>query len=410
MSDLLSPEIEVWQQLEARARAIMTRFDFREVRTPVLESVEVYTHSLGDTSDIVQKQMYAFETRGGKWVCLRPEGTAGVMRLVAGRSQDLQDARLWYQGPMFRAERPQAGRKRQFHQLGVECLGPASPRQDAEVIALQAALFEAWGLEGVDFQLNTRGAPEDFPRILEGLRTELAGSREALCEDCRRRMESNVLRVLDCKVETCKDLVRALPPIRTWMAPESIQYFEQVRCTLDALGVPHSVNPLLVRGLDYYQHTIWEVTSSALGAQDALSGGGRYRMDVGAAVEGVGFGIGLERVVLALPESLKASWAMAQPPLVVLVSMTEPARERNLRLAAELRKAGLRVRMDLGGRSMKAQMKAASRWGAAWVLILGEAELASATAQVKDMATGEQRELSMDAVAPFLATHAHPGI
>jgi histidyl-tRNA synthetase len=402
MSDLFSPEIEVWQHLEARAREVMTRFDYREVRTPVVEPVEVYTHSLGDTSDIVQKQMYAFETRGGKMVCLRPEGTAGVMRFVAARAQEMQDARLWYLGPMFRAERPQAGRKRQFHQLGVECIGPASPEQDAEVIALQAALFEAWGLGEVNFQLNTRGSSEDFPRILEGLRAALAPQRACLCEDCQRRMDSNVLRVLDCKVEGCKAIVRDLPPITTWMAPESLAYFDKVRSTLDALGVAHTVNPLLVRGLDYYQHTIWEVTSTALGAQDALSGGGRYRMDMGSAVEGVGFGIGMERVILALPESVKAACATGIPPLVVLVSMNDAAREKNLLLAARLRAAGLRVRMDLSGKSMKAQMKAAGRWNAAHVVILGESEVLAGTAQVKNMASGEQKQVPMADVVVLL--------
>lgn len=400
MSDIVSPEVEVWQVLESRAREVLARYDFREVRTPILEEVGVYLHSLGDTSEIVTKQMYAFETRGGKQVCMRPEGTAGVMRHLAGRGQEAQDARLYYMGPMFRAERPQAGRRRQFHQLGVEGMGPASAEQDAEVIAMQAALFEAWELGPVVFQVNTRGAPEDFPRIVEGLRGELAPHRECLCGDCQRRMESNVLRVLDCKVPGCRAVVAGLPPITAWMAAESVGYFERVLSVLGDLGVGVEVNPLLVRGLDYYQHTIWEVTSGALGAQDALSGGGRYRMVMGKAeLEGVGFGIGMERVLLALSEETKGVMARDGKDLVVLVAQNEAARLENMRLAAGLRARGGRVRMDLTGRSLKAQMKAAGRQEARWVVIRGEAELAQGTAAVRDMREGTQAEVPLEGVA-----------
>jgi len=401
MSDIISPEVEVWQTLEARARKVLARYDFREVRTPILEEVGVYLHSLGDASEIVTKQMYAFETRGGKQVCMRPEGTAGVMRHLAGRGQEAQDARLYYLGQMFRAERPQAGRRRQFHQLGVECIAPPSPEQDAEVIAMQAALLENWELGEVSFQLNTRGAPEDFPNILEGLRRELTPHQDGLCEDCKRRLGENVLRVLDCKVDGCREIVKSLPPITTWMAPESLAYFDRVRAALDQLKVSYVVNPLLVRGLDYYQHTIWEVTSTALGSQDALSGGGRYRMSMGKAeLEGVGFGIGLERVLLALPETVRTRFAADGQDLIVLVAQNDAARAENLRLAAELRAAGLRARMDLTGKSMKAQMKAAGRWQARWVVLRGENELANGSATLRDMRAGEQRELPLAELIP----------
>ncbi len=403
MSDIFSPEVDIWQTLEARAREVLARYDFREVRTPILEEIGVYLHSLGDTSEIVTKQMYAFETRGGKQVCMRPEGTAGVMRHLAGRGQEAQDARLYYLGPMFRAERPQAGRRRQFHQLGVEGMGPASPEQDAEIIAMQAALFEAWELGPVSFQLNTRGAPEDFPKILDGLRNELLPHQERLCEDCQRRLDNNVLRVLDCKVPGCKEIVQSLPPITTWMAPESIAYFDRVRAALDALKVPYEVNPLLVRGLDYYQHTIWEVTSTALGAQDALSGGGRYRMAMGKTeLDGVGFGIGMERVLLALSEDTKTAFAKDAKDLVMLVAQNDEARGANFVLAADLRAAGYRVRMDLTGKSMKAQMKAAGRQNARWVILRGENELAQKTAAVRDMSAGEQSDVPLGQVKDVL--------
>lgn len=397
MSDISTPEVEVWQTLEARAREVMSRFDFYEVRTPIVELASVYLHSLGDTSDIVTKQMYAFETRGGKQVCLRPEGTAGVMRHVAGNLQEMRDARLYYTGPMFRAERPQAGRKRQFHQLGVECLGAPLAARDAEVIALQAALFEAWELGEVRFQLNTRGSMGDFPKILDGLRGALTPRSNELCEDCQRRMETNVLRVLDCKNPGCKAVAESLPPITTWMEEASIRYFEDVCESLKRFGVDFEVNPLLVRGLDYYQHSIWEATSSALGAQDALSGGGRYRMVVGGKpIDGVGFGIGMERVVMALPEEVKTGFAEPAKPLVCLVSLDEAARMENQAWLGRLRALGFRVRMDLAGRSLKAQMKAAARHGARATLVLGEAELSAGTVQLRDMQSGEQREVSTE--------------
>lgn len=406
MSDIATPEVEVWQTLESRAREVLARYDFRELRTPIVEPAAVYLHSLGDTSDIVQKQMYTFETRGGKLVCLRPEGTAGVMRHLAGRGQEAQGARVWYTGPMFRAERPQAGRRRQFHQLGVECLTPPSPEQDAEIIAMQADLFAAWELGDVSFQINTRGAPEDFPVILQGLRDQLEPHKASLCEDCQRRLETNVLRVLDCKAEGCLGLVKDLPPITTWMAPESIAYFERLRKALDTLGVPHVVNPLLVRGLDYYQHSIWEVTSTQIGAQDALSGGGRYCMTMGKTnLEGVGFGIGLERVVLALSEETRAKFSADTDDLIVLVSQNDDAREANLALASRLRGVGLRVRMDLEGKGMKAQMKAAGKLNARHVLIRGETELENGTVQLRDMRAGEQCEVTLDAAQARLTSH-----
>jgi histidyl-tRNA synthetase len=397
MTDIEFPEVRVWQTLESRAREVMDRFDFQEIRTPIVEKTSVYMHSLGDTSEIIQKQMYAFETRGGKQVCLRPEGTAGVMRYVSGNLQELQDARLYYLGPMFRAERPQKGRKRQFHQLGVECIGAPSARQDAEVIALQAALFSAWGLDDTVFQINSRGSSEDIPSILEGLRSELTPRKEELCEECQRRLEENVLRILDCKNPGCGRVVDDLPPLTTWMAESSVRYFEELKRSLEMFEVPFVENKRLVRGLDYYQHSIWEVTSDRLGAQDAVSGGGRYRMQAsGKEIEGVGFGIGMERVLLALSEDIQKDMISGLPPLVVLVSQNEEAREVNMKLLPQFRAAGVRARMDLTGRSLKAQMKAAGRHQARWVVLLGEQELASGQAQLRDMVSGEQEHVPLD--------------
>ena len=402
MSDLFAPEIAIWQRIEAEARRVFDLYGYSEIRTPVLEKASVFERSLGDTTDVVQKEMYAFEDRGGRRICLRPEGTAGVIRHVASRGQDAQDARLFYIGPMFRAERPQAGRKRQFHQVGSEFMGPPQPAADAETLALQLHLLQAWGLSGFEVRINTLGLPSDRPLVQQGLRAALGEQSSALCEQCRQRLETNVLRVLDCKNPNCRTLVHALPPVTTWMAPESRAYLDQVLAWLKRLDIQAVVHPALVRGFDYYVHTVWEITHSALGAQDALCGGGRYRIQMGGRdFDGVGFAMGMERVIMALQQQNPP--AVAAGPMIWLVSLGDPAFQENLVLAQTLRRRGLRCGLDLAGRSMKAQMRAADRAGATRVVIRGETELAKGTFVLKDMAAGSQLELDLPALMAQLA-------
>jgi histidyl-tRNA synthetase len=397
MSDLFAPEIAVWQRIEAEARRVFDLYGYSEIRTPVLEKASVFERSLGDTTDVVQKEMYAFEDRGGRRIALRPEGTAGVIRHVASRGQDAQDARLYYIGPMFRAERPQAGRKRQFHQVGSEFMGPPQPAADAETLALQLHLLQAWGLSGFEVRINTLGLPSDRPLVQQGLRAALGEQSASLCDTCRQRLEANVLRVLDCKNPTCRALVQALPPVTTWMAPESRAYLDQVMAWLKRLDINAVVHPALVRGFDYYVHTVWEITHSALGAQDALCGGGRYRIQMGGRdFDGVGFAMGMERVIMALQQQNPP--AVAAGPMIWLVSLGEPAFQENLVLAQSLRRRGLRCGLDLAGRSMKAQMRAADRAGATRVVIRGETEMAKGTFVLKDMAAGSQLELDLPAL------------
>ena len=402
MSDLFAPEIAIWQRIEAEARRVFDLYGYSEIRTPVLEKASVFERSLGDTTDVVQKEMYAFEDRGGRRICLRPEGTAGVIRHVASRGQDAQDARLFYIGPMFRAERPQAGRKRQFHQVGSEFMGPPQPAADAETLALQLHLLQAWGLSGFEVRINTLGLPSDRPLVQQGLRAALGEQSSALCEQCRQRLETNVLRVLDCKNPNCRTLVHALPPVTTWMAPESRAYLDQVLAWLQRQDINAVVHPALVRGFDYYVHTVWEITHSALGAQDALCGGGRYRIQMGGRdFDGVGFAMGMERVIMALQQQNPP--AVAAGPMIWLVSLGDPAFQENLVLAQTLRRRGLRCGLDLAGRSMKAQMRAADRAGATRVVIRGETELAKGTFVLKDMAAGSQLELDLPALMAQLA-------
>ena len=397
MSDVVAPEVAVWQHLEAEARRVFALYGYTEIRTPLLEKASVFERSLGDTTDVVQKEMYKFEDRGGRWITLRPEGTAGVIRHLATRGQEAQDARVYYIGPMFRAERPQAGRKRQFHQAGAEFLSAPSPASDAETLALQLHLLKAWGLTGFEVRINTLGLPSDRPLVQQGLRDALGTQSAALCEECRRRLESNVLRVLDCKNPSCRAIVSALPSVTTWMSAESRDYLDQVLAWLRRLDIDAKIHPALVRGFDYYVHTVWEITHGALGAQDALCGGGRYRIQMGGRdLDGVGFAMGLERVIMALEKS--APTAIPAAPMAWLVSLGAAALQENLVLAQSLRLRGVRCGLDLTGRSMKAQMRAADRAGAQQVVIRGESELAKGVFVLKNMADGAQVELDLPAL------------
>jgi histidyl-tRNA synthetase len=395
MSDIAEPEIPVWQHLESTARSVLSLYGFSEVRTPVVERRSVFERSLGTTTDVVQKEMYQFEDGGGRELVLRPEGTAGVIRYLAGLGQDGAGARVYYLGPMFRRERPQAGRKRQFHQFGAEAAGEPSPHADAEMIALQVHLLQAWGLTNFTIKLNTRGMPADRVAVQHGIRNLLEARRGELCEDCQRRMDANVLRVMDCKNPGCRAIVGELPPMTSFMSEEARAYFEEVKRIVERLDLRVTVDPNLVRGLDYYQHTVWEIAHPGLGAQDAVGAGGRYAIELGGReVPGVGFAMGMERIIMAL-EAEQHLPAPATQPLVWLVSVERSLLDAHLQLVQSLRLRGVKTRIDLGGRSIKAQMRAASRAGARWVVLHGADEDAKGTFQLKDMESGEQREVDM---------------
>ena len=397
MSDVTGGEARLWQWMEGRAREVMRRYGFKELRTPILEYESVFRRTVGETTDVVQKEMFAFE-RGGRKYCMRPEGTAGVMRHAAGLGpQETAGARWFYWGPMFRCERPQAGRKRQFHQCGVECLEEPSPVVDAEILALQVDLLREWGVDDVAVQLNTRGAHGDHAAVAAGLREALAAHEGELCEDCRRRIGENVLRVLDCKEEGCRKVVESLPPVTEWMGEESRAYLERVESLLRGMGVAVRRAPLLVRGLDYYEHTIWEIVGDAAGAQNAVAGGGRYRMELGGrTLSGVGFAIGIERVAALLASRGIAAAHEAERPLDAwLVGLGDAAVKANLSLMRELRAAGLSCRMAPGG-SAKSQMRAANKSGASWAVVRGDFELEKGIVQLKNMTAGWQDEMSAD--------------
>lgn len=410
MSDIAPPEVRLWQRVEAETRAIMSLYGFEEIRTPVIEHTRVFTRSIGDTTDVVQKEMYTFEDRGGRQLSLRPEGTAGVMRYAAGLGPEAIGKRFYYIGPMFRCERPQAGRRRQFHQLGIEAIGLPSPAADVEAIALQQHLLARMGLSKMRLEVNTRGEPADRGTVAKGVAVALKPRLGELCEDCKRRYEVNVLRILDCKQSGCQRVVEALPPVTQFMGDSARKYFDEVLRLLGRLEIETSVNPRLVRGLDYYVHTVWEVRHPALGAQDALAGGGRYRLEFGKTIiEGVGFAVGVERLITAMESDCAEMAREEDDSAVWLISQGDRALEENLVLAQALRQRGIACRMDLSGRSMKAQMRAADKARARRVLIRGDLELDKGIVLFKDMKTGLQEDLDLAEVIERLRSDSSEG-
>lgn len=403
MSDIAPPDIALWQMIEQRAREIFARYRFSEVRTPVLEKLELFTHSLGDTTDVVTKEMYTLEDRGGRKLALRPEGTAGAIRYVASGGDETAAARIFYMGPMFRCERPQAGRKRQFHQIGVEAIGAPNPLADAEVIALQVHLLSAWGLEGARIRLNTIGLPTDRAAVLEGLREAIRPRLHELPEDAQQRFETNVLRLLDSKDPEVQKIIAGVPSVIEFMSESSRAYLDTVIATLRKLEINVEIDNSLVRGLDYYVHTVWEVVHGGLGAQNALAGGGRYRINVGGKeIDGVGFAMGVERVIASLESTGITAAQFAPPPPVFIVSLGEAALNENLLLLQMLRLRGIACEMELSARKVQAQMRRANKCGAQHVIIRGDRELEKGIFVLKNMADGTQREVDLPELMKLL--------
>lgn len=398
MSDICAPGIYLWRMMEERARTVFNSYGYEELRTPVLEKIDVYQRSLGETTDVVKKEMYSFKP-SKHMLAMRPEGTAGTIRYLAGRGEEGLNARVFYIAPMFRYERPQAGRKRQFHQVGVEATCEPNPLADAECIAMQKQLLDAWGLSGSKIQISTRGEASDRKPVADGLRAALQEHINDLCPDCQRRIDENVLRVVDCKNESCQKVVDQIPTAIEFMSDSSRAYLDQVIQALDNMGVEVTINPKLIRGLDYYVHTVWEISHASLGAQDALAGGGRYEIGLGRKkIPGVGFGVGFERAIMALEANGITAEQFAPEGGCWLVSLGEVALAENMKLASMLRAKGIRCGMELGVKSMKSQMRKASRSNAETVIIRGDDELEKGVALVKDMKEGSQKEMSLEDV------------
>ncbi len=403
MSDIAPPDVSLWQMIEERARETFARYRFQEIRTPILEKTKLFTHTLGDTTDVVTKEMYSLEDRGGRRLSLRPEGTAGAVRCIASGAEETANARVYYMGPMFRCERPQAGRKRQFHQIGVEAVGAPNPRADAEVIALQLHLLSAWGLDGAKIRLNTIGLPEDRAAVLEGLREAIRPRLSELPEEAQQRFETNVLRLLDSKDEAVQRVISDVPPVIEFMSADSRAYLDTVIETLKSLEIDVEIDSSLVRGLDYYVHTVWEVVHGGLGAQNAISGGGRYRIQIGnKTIDGVGFAMGVERMIAALEANGVTADQFAPKPAVFIVSLGEEALKENMLLAQMLRQRGIACEMELSNRKVKAQMKRANKTGAQQVIIRGDTELEKGIFVLKNMEEGTQRDVELPELMELL--------
>lgn len=407
-SDIWEPETLDWIALENAARNVFHRYGYGEIRTPIFERTDVFTKSLGDETDVVQKEMYTFQDRGGRSLTLRPEGTAGVIRAIANAGLEQgEEKRVFYFGPMFRGERPAAGRRRQFHQVGVETVGSNNPWMDVEVIAMLCQFLDSIGITDSHVVVNTRGLPEDRARVTSALKEYFAPKVGEMCEDCRRRFETNVWRMLDCKNEPCTTFAAGSPKIVDLLGDESRTFFEKVCQGLREVGVEYEFAPRLVRGLDYYIHTVFEVTHSGLGAQDALAGGGRYRIQFAGSktpIEGIGFAAGMERLLLAR-QSLGITAPEVRDADIMVLGLGESAVLPALQLAQTLRGefAGLRVKADFTARSMKAQMRGANKARAQVALILGENELAQGTVVCKMMETSEQETIAINELNGFLA-------
>jgi histidyl-tRNA synthetase len=412
--DILPEEVGAWHHIEQAARTVFDRFGYREIRPPVIEETQLFVRGIGTETDVVSKEMYTFDDRDGSSITLRPESTAGIVRAVIEHNLMNTDPALkvWATGPMFRRERPQKGRQRQFHQVDVEAFGIAEPTIDVEIIEVALAYLNECGLptSAVDLVVNSVGDAGCRPAYVETLRAALRPVAAQMCGDCQRRTETNPLRVLDCKVPADQPLIDALPRISDHLCAPCRDHFAQVRAGLDLLGLRYTVSHRLVRGLDYYTRTTFEVTSGALGAQNSVLGGGRYDGMVkelgGPQLPAIGFALGMERLVLALPA------AVALPRCDVLVAVptrkaegaggARPGLDRALRLERALRAEGLRVMLEHEGRSFKSTLKLADRLGCRFLALLGEEELAQGAWAVRDMAASSQETVAEDLVTAYL--------
>lgn len=397
MPDVLPEEADCMRFIEEKAASVFKKFGYREIKTPLLEETEVFTRSIGEDTDIVEKEMYSFADRGGKNISLRPEGTASIIRAYIehgwGNSSDV--TKLYYSGPMFRGERPQKGRQRQFYQIGAEIIGSSSPYIDAELILSLEDLLRSLGVKDSTILLNSLGCDKDRTSYKKLLSSHLSKKTDQLCDDCKRRAKTNVLRVLDCKKDPCKKVVKGAPGVLESLCRECLGDYKKLKDLLKSLKISFKEKKDLVRGLDYYTGTIFEVTHPSLGAQDAIAAGGRYDglteemggPDVGAT----GYAIGVERLILALDKK----GIPIYNPGVLVVTVSDELEGEAFNLADKLRSEGIASEVDLTARSFKGQMRKADREKRKHVVIIGEDEVTSGKVLLKEMATGEQQTLSV---------------
>ncbi|MGM0835895.1 MAG: histidine--tRNA ligase [Bacillota bacterium] len=409
--DILPGTVEKWQYIEAKAKEICQLYNYKEIRTPIFESTELFLRGVGETTDVVQKEMYTFEDRGGRSLTLRPEGTASTVRSYVENKMfgsPNQPTKLYYVGPMFRYERPQAGRFRQFVQFGVEALGSNDPSIDAEVIALAVELYTSLGLKNLKVVINSLGDKESRQAHRDALIQHFQPRIDEFCGDCQGRLEKNPLRILDCKKDREHELMATAPSILDYLNEESKAYFDKVVAYLSALGIQYEIDPNLVRGLDYYYHTAFEImsTSEGFGAITTLCGGGRYNGLVqeigGPETPGIGFALSIERLISAM-EAEKVEFPIEEAIDCYVVALGEKAKETAVKLLFDLRKAGIVAEKDYQDKKLKAQFKAADRLKSKYTIVFGDDELAKGVVSIKEMETGEQQEVAYEDVVTYLS-------
>lgn len=397
--DILPPETDKWRHIENTAYNVFRTFGFSEICIPLIEKTELFRRGIGESTDIVEKEMYTFLDRGEESLTLRPEATASVIRAYLEHTLHAVESvtRLFTIGPMFRRERPQKGRYRQFYQIDVEILGPDDPRTDAELILMLMHFLDRLGLKNLTLEINSLGCDECRPTFREAIVQFLRGTEKELCEDCRRRIGTNPLRVFDCKVEKCGEIISQAPRLMDFVCVDCREHFTQVEDRLTLFAIPYTVNAKMVRGLDYYTRTTFEVKTESLGAQNAILGGGRYDHLVrdlgGPDISGIGFAIGMERLAALIPDKEKNP---ADSPFLFIAAIGDKAVDKAFFLSNRLRMRGIRVETDYSGRSLKSQMKRADKLKSSFVLIIGEREVSENRALFRNMHTSSQEEIGLD--------------
>ncbi len=409
-NDIHPPDTSYWQYIENKAHSVFNRYNYKEIRTPVFEYTELFQRGIGEATDIVEKEMYTFEDKGGRSITLRPEGTASVVRSFLENKiyGQPQPTKYYYLGPMFRYERPQAGRYRQFHQIGIEALGSNDPFLDAEVIAAGMNYVQELGLNNLKVLLNSIGCRECRPGYVEELKKYAAENKEKFCSDCKNRLKTNPLRILDCKVEQCSEALKEAPLILEALCDECEEHFRQVKTNLNRLEISYDLDPYLVRGLDYYTNTAFEVKYTGLGAQDTIFGGGRYNgltEEIGRqSVPAIGFALGVERLLLTLKEQ-EIELPVETGLDVFIITIGEKARSRGFTLNQELRRAGVKSDMDYLDNSVGSQMKMADRQNAKYSFIIGGNELQKGVVTFRDMKSGEEEEIDIHNIVNKVQTY-----
>lgn len=399
--DVLPKDVHKNQYIEATALDIASKFGYKEIRTPVFEHTELFQRGVGDTTDVVQKEMYTFDDKGSRSITLRPEGTSGAVRsyLENGLCNEALPQKVCYLTSCYRYEKPQAGRLREFHQFGVECFGSASPLADAEIIALAKSLFDTLGVKDLSLEINSIGCPTCRAEYHKALKEYFSSRKDELCDTCKSRLDRNPMRILDCKSPICHEIAEGAPVVIDYLCDECKEHFENVQKYLKAQNIEYTINPQIVRGLDYYTKTVFEFVSNSIGAQGTVCGGGRYDGLVeelgGQHTPSLGCAIGIERLML-LMEAQGCEFPEAEKPDLFIVALGEKATLKAVEIAKDMREEGFSALLDLNQRSVRAQMKYADKLGAKFNVVIGDNEVEAKTAKLKNMQTGEETEINLD--------------